>query len=131
MNSNVCINVLGISAAIKFYVILEEDRSNSMILGRQWLIKAYMRNYWHEEYITIENGLHRQRNPFVLQVGAPTSDESVSDSLEADDSESEGIYTDDSSDDEVILYAIETYPKREVSPQRQLPIRRTRKKLVL
>ena len=64
-------------------------------------------------------------------MGVPTSDESVSDSLEADDSESEGIYTDDSLDDEVILYAIETYPKREVSPQRQLPIRRTRKKLVL
>ena len=67
--------------------------------------------------MTIEKGPNRQRIPFVLLGGAPASDESDSDSLEADNSESKGIYTDDSSDNEVGLYAIETVPKGGVPPQ--------------
>ena len=48
MISNVCINVLGISTAVDFYVVLEEDGSYPMILGRPWLTKAHVRNYWGE-----------------------------------------------------------------------------------
>ena len=93
-----------------------------MILGRSWLTKAHVRNYWGEGYMTIGKGPHRQQIPFVHLEGASASNESDSDSREADDSESEGIYTDDSSDDEVGLYAIEAVPKREVPPQIQLSI---------
>ena len=81
--------------------------------------------------MTIRKGLHWQRIPFVPLGGAPTSNKSDSDSQETDVSESEGIYTDDSLDDKVGLYAIEAVPKREVLPQRQLPAKHTREKLIL
>ena len=70
--------------------------------------------------MTIGKWPHRQEISFVLLGGAPPSDESDYDLLEADDSESEGIYTDDSSDDKIKLYAIEAVQKREVPPSRQL-----------
>ena len=60
---------------------------------------------------------HRQRISFVPLGRTPTSDESDSDSLEADNSKSEGIYTDDFLDDEVGLYAIEAVPKGGVLPR--------------
>ena len=53
MISNVCINVLGISTAVDFYLVLEEDGSYRMILGRPWLTKAHVLNYWGEGYMTI------------------------------------------------------------------------------
>ena len=131
MISNVCINVLGISTAVDFHVVLEEDKSYPMILRRPWLTKSHIRNYGGEGYMTIGKGPNRQRIAFVPLGGAPTSDESDSDSLETDNSESEGIYTDDSSDDEVGLYAIEAVPKGEVPPQRQIPAKRPREKPIL
>ena len=134
MISNVCINVLGISTAVDFHVVLEEDGSYLMILGRPWLTKAHVRNYWGEGYMTIGKKPYRQRISFVPLGGAPASDESDesdSDSREVDDSESKKIYTDDSSEDEVGLYAIEAVPKREALPETQVPVKRPREKPVL
>ena len=131
MISNVCINVLGISTVVDFHVVLEEDGSYLMILGRPWLTKTHVRNYWDEGYMTIGKGPYRQRISFVPLGGAPASDESDSNSKEADDSESEKIYTDDSSEDEVGLYAIEAVPKREAPPETQVPVKRLREKPVL
>ena len=68
---------------------------------------------------------------FVPLGGAPTFDESDSDSLEANDSKSEGIYKDDSSDDKVGLYAIEALSKREVPPHKYIPAKRIREKPLL
>ena len=42
MISNVCINVLGISTAVDFHVMLEEAGSYPMILGRPWLTKTHV-----------------------------------------------------------------------------------------
>lgn len=69
--------------------------------------------------MTIGKGTHQQWILFVPLGGAPVSDESDSNSLEVDDSESEGIYMNEPSDDEVGLYAIEAVSKREVSTQRK------------
>ena len=71
--------------------------------------------------MTIKKGPNRQRIPFVPLGEAPASNESDSDSLKADNSESKEIYTDDSSDDEVGLYVIETVPKGGVPPQIEIP----------
>lgn len=57
--------------------------------------------------MTIGKGPHRQRIPFVFLGKASASDESDTDSLEADDLESEVIYM----DDEVGLYVIEAVSK--------------------
>ena len=49
--------------------------------------------------MTIRKGLHRQRILFVILGGAPTSDESDSNSLEAENLKIEGVYTDNLSND--------------------------------
>ena len=48
LKSNVCIKVLEISTAVDFHVVQKEDGSYMMILGRPWLTKTHVRNYWGE-----------------------------------------------------------------------------------
>ena len=91
-----------------------------MILCQLWLTKVHVHNYWDEAYMKIRKGPYRQRISFVLLGGAPKSDESDSNSLEAENSEIEGIFTDDSSDDAVELYAIEAIPKGKIPPQKTI-----------
>lgn len=102
-----------------------------MILDQLLLTKAYVRNYCGIGYMTIGKGPHQQRIPFVPLRATPVSDKSDSDSLEADNSESKGIYTNDSLDYEVGLYVIEAVPKRGVPLQRQISAKPTRVKPVL
>jgi hypothetical protein len=54
--SNVTIIVMKVSTIVDFYVLLEEDGAYSTILGRPWLTKSHVRNYWGEGYMTI--GVH-------------------------------------------------------------------------
>jgi hypothetical protein len=48
MISNVCINFLGISTAVDFHVVLDEDGSYPMILGRPWLTKAHVKVFMND-----------------------------------------------------------------------------------
>lgn len=61
---NVCINVLGIFTAVHLHVMLEEDESYSMILGRPWLTKAHVCNYKNKRYMII--GKSRIDSVFLL-----------------------------------------------------------------
>ena len=91
MISNVCINVLRISVAMDFHVVLEGNGLYPTILGRPWLTKISIQNYWDERFITIGKKPHRQNILFVPSTWAPTLDKSDFDLLEVGSSESEEI----------------------------------------
>ena len=70
--------------------------------------------------MTIGKGPHQQRILFVPLERAPVSNESDSDSLKTDNLESQRIHTNDSSNDEVELHAIEAVPNEGIPPPRQI-----------
>jgi hypothetical protein len=110
--SNVVITVMRVSTIVDFHVVLEEDGAYPMILGRPWLTKSHARNYWGEGYMTIGVHPNRQKVPFASFVKNSGGTSEYEDESETDQSSSsEGIYTDDSSEEEVGLYALETIPK--------------------
>lgn len=65
-------------------------------------------------------GPHRQKYPFVSLGRAHVSNESDSDSLEANNSKSKEFYANDSSDDEVGFYTIRVVLKAKVPPYRPI-----------
>ncbi len=110
--SNVVITVMRVSTIVDFHVVLEEDGAYPMILGRPWLTKSHARNYWGEGYMTIRVHPNRQKFPFASFVKSSRGTSKYEDQLETDQSSSfERIYTYDSSEEEVGLYALETIPK--------------------
>ncbi|KAH8932644.1 hypothetical protein BDL97_19G084500 [Sphagnum fallax] len=110
--SNVVITVMRVSTIVDFHVVLEEDGAYPMILGRPWLTKSHARNYWGEGYMTIRVHPNRQKVPFASFVKSSRGTSEYEDESETDQSSSsEGIYTDDSSEEEVGLYALETILK--------------------
>jgi len=93
-------------------VVLEEDGAYPMILGRPWLTKSHARNYWGKGYMTIGVHPNRQKVPFASFVKSSGGMSEYEDESQIDQSSSsEGIYTDDSSEEEVGLYALKTIPK--------------------
>jgi len=101
-----------VSTIVDFHVVLEEDGAYPMILGRPWLTKSHARNYWCEGYMTIGVHPNRQKVPFASFVKNSRGPNEYEDESETNQSSSsEGIYTDDSSEEEVRLYALETIPK--------------------
>ncbi len=110
--NNVVINVMKVSTIMDFHVVLEEDGAYLMILGRPWLTKSHTRNYWGEGYMTIGVHPNRQKVPFASFVKSSGRTSEYEDESEIDQScSSKGIYTDDFSEEEVRLYALETIPK--------------------
>jgi hypothetical protein len=110
--SNVVITVMRVSTIVDFHVVLEEDGAYPMILGRPWLTKSHARNYWGEGYMTIRVHPNRQKFPFASFVKSSRGTSKYEDQLETDQSSSfERIYTYDSSEEEVGLYALETIPE--------------------
>jgi hypothetical protein len=101
-----------VSTIVDFHVVLEEDEAYPMILGRPWLTKSHARNYWGEGYMTIGVHPNQQKVPFASFVKSSRGMSEYEDESETDQSSSfEGIYTDDSSEKELGLYALETIPK--------------------
>jgi len=101
-----------VSTIVDLHVVLEEDGAYPMILSRPWLTKSHARNYWGERYMTIEVHLNRQKVPFANFVKNSRGTSEYEDESETNQSSSlEGIYTNDSSEEEVGLYALETIPK--------------------
>jgi hypothetical protein len=83
-----------------------------MILGRPWLTKSHAKNYWGEGYMTIGVHLNRQKVPFANFVKSFGGTSEYEDESKIDQSSSsKGIYTDDSSEEEVGLYVLETILK--------------------
>ncbi len=110
--SNVVITIMKVSTIVDFHVVLEEDGAYPMILDRPWLTKSHARNYWGEGYMIIGVHPNRQKVPFASFVKSSGRMNEYEDESETDQSSSsEGIYTDDSSEEEVGLYALETIPK--------------------
>jgi hypothetical protein len=110
--SNVVITVMRVSTIMDFYVVLKENGAYPMILGKPWLTKLHARNYWGEGYMTIEVHPNQQKVPFASFVKSSRGTNEYEDESETDQSSSsEGIYMDDSSEEEVRLYALETIPK--------------------
>jgi hypothetical protein len=110
--SNVVITIMRVSTIVDFHVVLEEDGAYPMMLSRPWLTKSHARNYWGEGYMTIGVHLKRQKVPFASFVKSSGGTSEYEDESEIDQSSStEGIYTDDSNEEEVGLYALETIPK--------------------
>jgi hypothetical protein len=110
--NNVAITVMKVPTIVDFHVVLEEDGAYPMILGRPWLTKSHAKNYWGEGYMTIGVHPNRQKVPFANFVKSSGGTSEYEDESKIDQSSSsEGIYTDDSSEEEVGLYALETIPK--------------------
>jgi len=110
--SNVVITIMRVSTIVDFYVVLEEDGAYPMILGRPWLTKLHARNYWGERYMTIGVHPNRQKVPFANFVKSSRGTSEYEDELKTNQSSSsERIYTDDSSEEEVGLYVLETISK--------------------
>ncbi len=110
--SNVVIIVMRVYTIVDFHVVLEENGAYPMILRRPWLTKSHARNYWGEGYMTIKVHPNRQKVPFASFVKSSGGTSEYEDESETDQSSSsEGIYMDDSSEEEVGLYALETIPK--------------------
>jgi hypothetical protein len=77
-----------------------------------WLTKSHARNYWGDGYMTIGVHPNRQKVPFASFVKNSGGMSEYEDESETDqNSSSEGIYADDSSETDVGLYALETIPK--------------------
>jgi hypothetical protein len=97
---------------VDFHVVLEEDGAYLMILGRLWLTKSHVRNYQGEGYMTIGIHLNQQKVPFANFVKSSEGTSEYDDESETDKSfSSEGIYIDDSSEEEMGLYVLEIIPK--------------------
>jgi hypothetical protein len=110
--NNVTINVMRVSTIVDFHVILKEDGDYPMILSKPWLTKSQERNYWDERYMTIGIHLDQQKVPFLNFVQSFRRTNEYDNESKIDQSSScEGIYTNDSSKEEVGLYALETIPK--------------------
>jgi len=110
--NNVVITIMKVSIIVDFHVVLEEDGAYPMILGRPWFTKLHARNYCGEGYMTIEVHLNRQKVPFASCVKSSGRMSEYEDESETNQSSSSnGIYTDDFSEEEVGLYALETIPK--------------------
>jgi hypothetical protein len=110
--SNVVITVMRVFTIVDFHVVLKEDGAYPMILGRPWLTKSHARNYWGEGYMTIQVQPNRQKVPFASFVKSSRGMSEYEDESETDQSfSSKGIYIDESSEEEVGLYALETIPK--------------------
>jgi hypothetical protein len=110
--SNVAIIVMRVSTIVDFHVVLEEDRAYLMISGRPWLTKSHVNNYWGEGYMTIGIHPNRQKVPFANFVKRFGGRSECDDESETDQSSSsKAIYTNDSSEKEVGLYALEVIPK--------------------
>ncbi len=110
--NNVAITMMKVSTIVDFHVVLEENGAYSMILGRPWLIKSHVRNYWGEGYMTIGVHPNPHKVPFANFVKSSRRTSEYEDESETYQSfSSEGIYTDDSSEEEVGLYALETILK--------------------
>jgi len=83
-----------------------------MILGRPWLTKSHAKNYWGEGCMTIEVHPNRHKVPFASFVKSFGGTNEYEDESKIDESSSsEGIYTDDYSEKEIGLYALETISK--------------------
>jgi hypothetical protein len=103
--NSVVIIIMKVSTIVDFHVVLKEDRAYPMILGRPWLTKSHVRNYWGERYMTIGIHPNRQKVPFANFVKSFEGTNEYDDELYIDQSSnSERIYRDDSSGKEVGLY---------------------------
>ncbi len=110
--NSVVITIMRVSTIVDFHVVLEEDGAYPMILGRPWLTKLHVKNYWREGYMTIGVHPNRQKVPFTSFVKNSRGTSEYEDESETDQSSSsEGIYTEDSSEEEIGLYVLETIPK--------------------
>ncbi len=110
--SGVVITVMRVSTIVDFYVKLEEDGAYPMILGWPWLIKSHAKNYWGEGYMTIKVHPNRQKVPFANFVKNFKGTSEYDDESETYQSfSSKRIYTNDSNEEEVRLYALKTIPK--------------------
>jgi hypothetical protein len=110
--SSVVIIVMKVSTIVDFHVVLMEDGVYPIILGRPWLTKSHAKNYWGERYMTIGVHPNRQKVPFANFVKSSGGTNEYEDELEIDqNSSSEGIYMNDSSEEEVWLYVLEAIPK--------------------
>ncbi len=63
--NNVVIIVMRVFTIVDFHVVLEENGAYLMILGRPWLTKSHVRNYWGKGYMTIGVHSNRQKVPFA------------------------------------------------------------------
>jgi hypothetical protein len=103
-----------VSTIVDFHVVLKEDGAYPMMLGRPWLIKSHATNYWGKGYMTIGVHLNQQKVPFANFMKSSRGTSEYDDESEINQNFSfEGIYTDDSNEEEVGLYALEIIPKVE------------------
>jgi hypothetical protein len=110
--SNVVIIIMRVSTIVDVHVILEEDGDYPMILGLPWLMKPHVKNYWGKGYMTIRVHPNRRKIPFANFVKSSGGMSEYDDESETNQNSSpKGIYTDDSSEEEVGLYALEVIPK--------------------
>ncbi len=110
--SNVVITIMKVSTIVDFHVVLEENGAYPMILGKPWLTKSHAKNYWGEGYMTIRVHHNRQKVPFASFVkSSGGTNEYENESKTNQSSSFEGIYTDDFSEEEVRLYALDIIPK--------------------
>jgi hypothetical protein len=86
--SNVVIIVMKVSTIVDFHVVLEEYGAYPMILGRPWLTKSHVRNYWGEGYMTIGVHPNRQKVPFASFVKGSRGTSEYEDESETDQSSS-------------------------------------------
>jgi hypothetical protein len=85
-------------------VVLEEDEAYPTILGRLWLTKSHAKNYWGKGHMTIGVHPNQQKISFANFVKSSRRTNEYDDELETDQrSNSEEIYTNDSSDKEIGL----------------------------
>jgi hypothetical protein len=101
-----------VATIVDFHVVLEEDVTYPMMLGKLWLTKSHARNYWGEGYMTIKVHPNQQKDPFANFVKSSERTSEYDNELEIDqNSSSKRIYTNHSSEEEVGLCALETIPK--------------------
>jgi len=83
-----------------------------MILNKPWLIKSHANNYWGKGYMTIGVHLNRHKVPFTNFVKNSEKINEYDDEPKIDQCSSfEGIYIDDSNEEEIRLYVLEAIPK--------------------
>jgi len=62
---NVVIIIMKVPTIVDFHVVLKEDGAYPMILGRPWLTKSRVKNYWGERYMTIKVHFNQYKVPFA------------------------------------------------------------------
>jgi hypothetical protein len=101
-----------VSTIMDFHMVIEEDGAYPTILGRLWLIKLHVRNYWDIGYMTIGVHHNQQKILFINFVKSSERMTKYDDELETSQSSSfEGIFINDFSEKEMGLYALEAVPK--------------------